>query len=124
MNSRDVRANWRDVLDYVRAGGEVVVMHYKKPIARITREGEPDMNTYVLVSAITGIYAGGVGHELADPDCPITWQDLPEDARRWARDQGYGPDNPDEVIYVVDPDDVDEVPDDLPTYRVTVPANK
>lgn len=82
------------------------------------------MNTYVLVSAITGIYAGGVGHELADPDCPITWQDLPEDARRWARDQGYGPDNPDEVIYVCDPDDVDEVPDDLPTYRVTVPADK
>lgn len=82
------------------------------------------MTTYVLVSAITGIYAGGVGYELADPDCPITWQDLPEDARRWARDQGYGPDNPDEVIYLVDPDDVDEVPDDLPTYRVTVPANK
>ncbi|HEU4673175.1 MAG TPA: hypothetical protein VFS32_09775 [Candidatus Limnocylindrales bacterium] len=104
--------------------GSAIAVVEADVLARITRERKPDMNTYVLVSAITGIYAGGVGHELADPDCPITWQDLPEDARRWARDQGYGPDNPDEVIYVVDPDDVDEVPDDLPTYRVTVPADK
>lgn len=35
MKSRDIRDNWRDVLDYVRAGNEVIIEHYTKPIARI-----------------------------------------------------------------------------------------
>ncbi|HEY9370203.1 hypothetical protein [Streptomyces sp.] len=35
MKSREVRDNWRDVLDHVRAGNEVVIEHYTKPIARI-----------------------------------------------------------------------------------------
>lgn len=43
MKSREVRDNWRDVLDHVRAGNEVIVEHYKKPIARIVPIEEPAM---------------------------------------------------------------------------------
>jgi antitoxin (DNA-binding transcriptional repressor) of toxin-antitoxin stability system len=35
MKSDQVRQNWRDVLDYVRAGGTVIVEHYNRQVARI-----------------------------------------------------------------------------------------
>lgn len=36
MKSDQVRRQWRDVLDYVRHGGTVVVEHYQRPVAIIT----------------------------------------------------------------------------------------
>lgn len=45
MKSREVRDNWRDVLDHVRSGGTVVVEHYNKPVARIVPIEEPIMTT-------------------------------------------------------------------------------
>lgn len=44
MKSREIRDNWRDVLDHVRAGNEVVVEHYNKPIARIVPVEENAMS--------------------------------------------------------------------------------
>ena len=44
MKSREIRDNWRDVIDYVRAGNEVVVEHYNKAVARIVPM-ETSMNT-------------------------------------------------------------------------------
>jgi len=35
MKSNRVRTYWRDALDHVRAGNEIVVEHYTKPVARI-----------------------------------------------------------------------------------------
>lgn len=35
MQSAEVRAGWRDTIDHVRAGGEIVVELYRKPVARI-----------------------------------------------------------------------------------------
>ncbi|OLT36752.1 hypothetical protein BJF79_30750 [Actinomadura sp. CNU-125] len=35
MQSAEVRSDWRNTLDHVRAGGEVVVELYRKPVARI-----------------------------------------------------------------------------------------
>ncbi|MGP4027297.1 type II toxin-antitoxin system Phd/YefM family antitoxin [Actinomadura sp. 3N407] len=46
MKSREVRDNWRDVLDHVRAGNEVVIEHYNKPIARIVPIKEPAMSEH------------------------------------------------------------------------------
>lgn len=46
MKSREIRDNWRDVLDHVRAGNEVVVEHYNKPIARIIPIEEPAMTEH------------------------------------------------------------------------------
>ena len=48
MKSREVRDNWRDALDFVRAGGEIVVLHYNRPVARIVPIKEPAMTTYVV----------------------------------------------------------------------------
>ena len=41
----ELRANLRDILDEVRAGQTVTVLHYSKPIARITPYQEPTMST-------------------------------------------------------------------------------
>lgn len=41
MKAAEVRAGWRDVLDHVRAGGEVIVEHYNRPVARIVPFEEP-----------------------------------------------------------------------------------
>lgn len=52
MKSREVRDNWRDVLDLVRAGNEIVVEHYNKPVARIVPM-EASMDTQTLVDEVT-----------------------------------------------------------------------
>jgi antitoxin (DNA-binding transcriptional repressor) of toxin-antitoxin stability system len=36
MKSNEVRADWAEVMQYVRTGGTVVVEHYNKPVAQIT----------------------------------------------------------------------------------------
>lgn len=41
MKSDQVRTNWRDVLDYVRGGGTVVVEHYNRPVAALVPGTEP-----------------------------------------------------------------------------------
>jgi len=48
MKSNRVRTYWRDVLDHVRAGNEIVVEHYTKPVARIVpiEENAMTLRTY------------------------------------------------------------------------------
>ena len=46
MKSNEVRTGWRDVLDYVRTGGTVVVEHYNRPVARIVPIEEPTMEHF------------------------------------------------------------------------------
>ncbi|GAB2832414.1 hypothetical protein GCM10022221_34140 [Actinocorallia aurea] len=36
LKSHEVRRDMRDVLDFVRTGGTVIVEHYNRPVARIT----------------------------------------------------------------------------------------
>lgn len=35
MKSDEARRNWRDVLEYVRSGGTVIVEHYQRPVAAV-----------------------------------------------------------------------------------------
>lgn len=46
MKSDEVRKNWADVLQHVRTGGEVIVEHYNRPIARIVPIEEPTMEHF------------------------------------------------------------------------------
>ena len=48
MKSREVRDNWRETLRHVEAGGEVVIEHYNRPVARITpiEENAMTLRTY------------------------------------------------------------------------------
>jgi antitoxin (DNA-binding transcriptional repressor) of toxin-antitoxin stability system len=41
IKSDEARRTWRDVLDYVRSGGSVVIEHYNRPVAQISPVGEP-----------------------------------------------------------------------------------
>ncbi|MCP9947297.1 type II toxin-antitoxin system Phd/YefM family antitoxin [Actinomadura madurae] len=43
MKSREARDNWRETLRHVENGGEVVIEHYNRPIARIVPIEEPAM---------------------------------------------------------------------------------
>lgn len=45
MKSAEVRAQWRDVLDLVRSGEEIVIEHYNKTIARIVPEKAETVNS-------------------------------------------------------------------------------
>lgn len=59
MKSDQVRTNWRDVLDYVRGGGTVIVEHYYKTVATLAppvtepaiamNEAELDLITEALI---------------------------------------------------------------------------
>lgn len=46
MKSREVRDNWRETLRHVEDGGEVVIEHYNRPIARIVPHEEPTMTEH------------------------------------------------------------------------------
>jgi hypothetical protein len=59
------------------------------------------MSAYVLVSAMVGDVISGV--EAGDPAAPIDIRDYPE-ALAWALQQGYGPHNPDELVYIQEED--------------------
>ncbi|MFE2346500.1 hypothetical protein [Kitasatospora cineracea] len=74
------------------------------------------MPTIWLISAAPGDTVPG--HELADPDCP----DIPglmdrPDVAAWLDSIGYGPDGPDELVYLATEDD-DETPDGFEHLRV------
>lgn len=43
--SSDIRANWRDILAHVVSGGEVVVVHYNRPVAIISPYQEDTIYT-------------------------------------------------------------------------------
>jgi antitoxin (DNA-binding transcriptional repressor) of toxin-antitoxin stability system len=53
MKSSEVRTGWRDVLDYVRSGGTVVIEHYDRPIARITPIEEKTMDAEIITDQVT-----------------------------------------------------------------------
>ncbi|MEU4296396.1 hypothetical protein [Kitasatospora aureofaciens] len=67
------------------------------------------MPTLHLISAAPGDLVPG--HELADPNCP----DFPglferADVAAWMNAHGYGPDRPDELVYLVTEDATDPIP--------------
>lgn len=74
------------------------------------------MATATLISAAPGDRVPG--HELTDPDCPAIpgLNDRPE-IRAFLAEHGYGPDEPDELMYLVLDDDA-EIPSGLPTLHV------
>lgn len=56
-----------------------------------------------LISAAPGDIVPG--HELADPHCPcVPGLALRDDVIEWMSNMGYGPDDPNELVYlVIDP---------------------
>lgn len=75
---------------------------------------------YTLISAATNNRTPGVpGVKVSDPDCPINIHDHPG-AVAWAEAQGWGLDDPDELVYVLD--DEEEAPAGFPLYRIEVEA--
>jgi hypothetical protein len=74
--------------------------------------------TITLISAAPGDIVPG--HELADPTCP----DIPGlldrgDVTNWLNAVGYGPDDADELVYLVtDPDET--IPSGYPTLTVRI----
>lgn len=100
-------------------GTEIVLTrgNSRTPTARIAPLEAPMTAPYTLISANTGDLVPGV--ELSDPDCPLAWDDLPEDAQEWAEAQGYDGEDDSELLYVLMDDDEDEgVPAGFPAYRV------
>ncbi|MFJ2191640.1 hypothetical protein ACIOJE_27525 [Kitasatospora sp. NPDC087861] len=67
------------------------------------------MPTIHLVSAAPGDTV--LGRELADPDCP-EYPGLLErpDVAAWLDALGYGPDNPDELVYLLTDDGPGTIP--------------
>ncbi|MFJ7418008.1 hypothetical protein ACIQXD_05265 [Streptomyces uncialis] len=81
-------------------------------------EAAEGQQKWVLVSAVPGDDVPGT--EISDPDSPLDFADLPAEAQEWAAAQGYGPDSPDELLYVLDEDDT--VPAGFASHTVTLPA--
>ncbi|MFJ6566667.1 hypothetical protein ACIQNU_04555 [Streptomyces sp. NPDC091292] len=79
-----------------------------------------DTMAVVLVSAQSGDQVPG--HELADPDCPEIpgLLDRP-DVEAFMEAHGYGPDDPDELMYLVTESDLDDIPDGFPTLTIRLP---
>ncbi|MFE6868324.1 hypothetical protein ACFVFS_17380 [Kitasatospora sp. NPDC057692] len=75
------------------------------------------MSTVHLVSATVGDRVPG--HELADPGCPEApgLMERP-DVIAWMKAIPYGPDHPDELVYLVTEDD--EIPDGFPTLTISL----
>jgi YD repeat-containing protein len=70
MKSDQVRTNWRDVLEYVRAGGVVIVEHYNRAVARIA----PLETTMTAAMTFTSPNATGRVLLTDDPDAAwFTW---------------------------------------------------
>jgi antitoxin (DNA-binding transcriptional repressor) of toxin-antitoxin stability system len=60
MKSDQVRTDWKNVLQYVRQGGTVIVEHYNEPIATITPYEEPTAPTTYTASIglVSSVVAG------------------------------------------------------------------
>lgn len=86
--------------------------------ARTDLTKEPAMTTITLVSAAPGDLIDGV--ELGDPDCPNIpgLMDHPEVAE-FLRANGYGPGNPDELMYLLQGDA--SIPEGLESVTITLP---
>lgn len=79
MKSDQVRTNWRDVLEYVRGGGTVVVEHYNRPVADITPHKENGMDITVKLDEKIAIETPtGSGRVVQDSwkhaDDPWLWE--------------------------------------------------
>lgn len=61
------------------------------------------------------------GHELADPECPEYpgLLDRPE-VERFMQEQGYGVENPDELMFLVREEDPGSIPRGLPVLKLEV----
>lgn len=66
----------------------------------VTARPHQGADTYTLVSAVAGDQMPEGAFEISDPACPLSWEDLPADAKKWAESNGYGRDA-DELLYVV-----------------------
>jgi len=70
-----------------------------------------------LVSSGTGDRVPG--YELADPGCPEIPGLLGRPAvTEWLDALGYGPDNPDELVYLVAEDEAEDIPDEFDSLAV------
>lgn len=134
MKSNEVRAHWRDAIDFVRTGGEIVVEHYNRPVARITPYKEPamtnqniraaetgdeDTEQITLVNATYGDQVPGVEiSQLGD----LTFLTR-EDVEGFFADCGYSPDNPDELVYAF-PAREYTLPYGFPAETFDVPASE
>lgn len=59
--------------------------------------------TITLISALTGDDLSEYdAAEVGSPDATVDWVDLPRDAQEWATAQGFGPDDPDELLFYAD----------------------
>ncbi|MFF2852713.1 hypothetical protein ACFVT5_41430 [Streptomyces sp. NPDC058001] len=111
----------RMVRDATTVGVTKNRIHTLTGIARTTIDRIlEDTMTIALVSAESGDRMPG--HELADPDCPEIpgLLDRP-DVEAFMEENGYGPDNPDELMYLVTEDDLDSIPDGFPTLTIRLP---
>lgn len=88
-------------------------------LGAIVERHDPDLTIYTLVSAHPGDRVPG--HELADPDCPEVPDLLEQDeVTAFFAAQGYGPDEPDELMYLVTEDQTAEIPDGFPALTVRI----
>lgn len=77
MLSEDVRQNWRDTLDYVYAGGDVVIQRYSKPLAVLI-----SYQDYVAITEeLEDLRAGRRADEIlaraeGDADAFVPWEDI------------------------------------------------
>ena len=75
MLSEDVRQNWRDTLDYVYAGGDVVIQRYSKPLAALISYDD----YLALAEELDDLRAGRRAAEIlaraeGDPDAWEPWE--------------------------------------------------
>jgi antitoxin (DNA-binding transcriptional repressor) of toxin-antitoxin stability system len=117
MKSAEVRQQWRDVLDHVRAGGTVVIEHYNKTVARIVPIEENAMPRYTITQVsrayweVSDTYVPGAewldrseeiaqarrallekgGDDRHQPHCPVCGDMTPADADGNVMDHGDVP---------------------------------
>jgi len=76
----------------------------------------PVEETVTLVSAYAGDRIPGI--EISDPTSRVSWDDLDDETQEWAWSLGYGPDNPDELLYILPPGV--EVQPGFPSRQATI----
>jgi antitoxin (DNA-binding transcriptional repressor) of toxin-antitoxin stability system len=114
MKSSEVRADWKDVLQYVRTGGTVRVEHYNQTVALIT---PPEPSSYVQgmthadLLAMHLSYSPGQ-HVATDEEVWRRWPHLREAFGRME----YLQQAANRAYHEADPVDLDEFPPPTPGY--------
>jgi antitoxin (DNA-binding transcriptional repressor) of toxin-antitoxin stability system len=115
MKSDQVRTNWRDVLDFVRSGGTVIVQHYNRPIARITPLETPMAYTLTIVR---GEQPNANGEEFG-----LAGINVNDETYAWFEANGVVESDPDVWVLVTPADEyAGELANVIAQRDVTVPA--